>query len=180
MIRDTSIVTAYAAANPEGRINLILDNFLMFESILNGLELFLIRELQDIIESEHIKGFYDRVQSSTLSDHTADLALRNINIREFLNSNYRLSFLVKDHDNIHIISDKVTIYRRMRKDYDVIAAHLIDTKSSELNLFYSYIQDSRCMKEIAADNDLDYEVYRKQIYRIKRLFISSVLFYFNY
>lgn len=179
MIKDVSIVTAYAGANPKARINLILDNYLMFGSMLNGLELFLIREIKDMIESEHYKGFYDRVQTSDVSDRTLNLALKNIDIRNVINSSYEISFLVKDQDNINLISERIDIYRRMRKDYDLIVAHLTDSKSTELNLFYNYIQDSRGMKEIATDEELEYEAYKKRIYRIKKLFIKSVLFYFE-
>ena len=108
-----------------------------------------------------------RVQTSNLSDTTADEAITNVTMEEAFNTGIIDKGLLRGVENASIYEADIRIISVMKMDYELLEEIIEDLAEHDSKILKQYLVERRIMKKIVIDEDRTYEAIRKRIERIK-------------
>ena len=148
--------------------------------MINGFRHHLILEIQEVIyEEQGEERNHDiRVQTSSFSDPTATQAIQNYEIEKIVESGKNIHAVVRHSENRERIRRKVNAYRRMRKEFEIVYAHLDNARGKQLQVFTEYIEHTRSTKELADENHLTPKKFRRQMDATKKQVVTVIRPYF--
>ena len=136
-----NIVDRYIRATVEKRVEIILDNYATFNRILDGYEKSLsivIRNERDFNRKKQLGDSGIRVQTSNISDITAQTAIENVEIQEAIHDgDWRTA--TKGSDNIFEHRLEIETIGQMRDDYDIVTGQLSALLKEEYDFYLPYI-----------------------------------------
>ena len=162
----------YFLADSKGKIEIILSNFVSFQTQLNGIEnaIKLDVKVDQEYKSRHDRGDLGvRVQSSFMSDPTQSEGIRDMELdRAFAERDYEVE-LVKTCTP-DLFRNQLRLLSSMRDDYRVVET-VIDTLSfrdyETLQDYFNYKRQRIVLGSIAEENDiLATSIYQK-FWRVK-------------
>lgn len=172
-----NIVELYGRSNVGKRVEIILDNYAMFNQLLDGYERSLsivIRNERDFNRRRQLGDSGIRVQTSNISDITAKTAIENISIQEAIHNGDYLTAL-KGADNIAKHRKEIETICRMRDDYGIVTGQLSVLQKEEYDFYLPYINGDKGCFEIAADEGLSPEAVRMRLYRYRSIVKESAI-----
>ena len=166
-----NLVRRYAKADAMDRINLIYNNFTSFlgvvESRTEGL-VYLI-ENEKATNRRHENGDLGvRVQKSTISDPTGNMATGNVMTRDALMACDFSGGVLDGTDRREAFIREALVLKDMRRDYKLFNDQLSSLEEKERELVLSYIERKKTMSELAEDLCIDYSSVKKKLYRSKK------------
>ena len=167
-----NIVERYSRATVEKRIEIILDNYGSFNRILDGYEKTLsivIRNERDYNRKRQLGDSGIRIQTSNISDITAQTAVENVTIQEAIHEGDWFTAL-KGADNQDKHRREIETICQMRDDYGIVTGQLsVVLQKEEYDLYLPYINGEKGCFEIAADEGLSPEAVRMRLYRYRSI-----------
>jgi hypothetical protein len=172
-----NIVDRYSRATVEKRVEIILDNYATFNRILDGYEKSLsivIRNERDFNRKKQLGDSGIRVQTSNISDITAQTAIENVEIQEAIHDgDWRTA--TKGSDNIFEHRLEIETIGQMRDDYDIVTGQLSALLKEEYDFYLPYINREKNCFEIAEEQGLSPEAVRMRLYRYRLIVKESAL-----
>ena len=172
-----NIVDRYSRATVEKRVEIILDNYATFNRILDGYEKSLsivIRNERDFNRKKQLGDSGIRVQTSNISDITAQTAIENVEIQEAIHDgDWRTA--TKGSDNIFEHRLEIETISQMRDDYDIVTGQLSALLKEEYDFYLPYINREKNCFEIAEEQGLSPEAVRMRLYRYRLIVKESAL-----
>ena len=172
-----NIVDRYSRATVEKRVGIILDNYATFNRILDGYEKSLsivIRNERDFNRKKQLGDSGIRVQTSNISDITAQTAIENVEIQEAIHDgDWRTA--TKGSDNIFKHRLEIETIGQMRDDYDIVTGQLSALLKEEYDFYLPYINREKNCFEIAEEQGLSPEAVRMRLYRYRLIVKESAL-----
>lgn len=164
-----NIVERYSIATVEKRVEIILDNYATFNRILDGYEKSLsivIRNERDFNRKKKLGDSGIRVQTSNISDITAQTAIENVTIQEAIHDGDWLT-ATKGSDNIFAHRLEIETISQMRDDYDIVTGQLSALLKEEYDFYLPYINKEKNCFEIAEDEGLSLDAVRMRLHRYR-------------
>lgn len=172
-----NIVDLYSRSNVGKRVEIILDNYAMFNQLLDGYERSLsivIRNERDFNRKRKLGDSGIRVQTSNISDITAKTAIENVSIQEAIHNGDYYEAL-KGADNFTKHREEIETICRMRDDYGIVTGQLSVLQKEEYDFYLPYINGEKGCFEIAADEGLSPDAVRMRLYRYRSIVKESAI-----
>ncbi len=172
-----NIVELYGRSNVGKRVEIILDNYAMFNQILDGYERSLsivIRNEREFNRKRQLGESGIRVQTSNISDITARTAIENVSIQEAIHNGDCYEAL-KGADNMTKHRREIETICRMRDDYGIVTGQLSVLQKEEYDFYLPYINGEKGCFEIAADEGISPEAVRMRLYRYRSIVKESAI-----
>lgn len=172
-----NIVELYGRSNVGKRVEIILDNYAMFNQLLDGYERSLsivIRNERDFNRKRKLGDSGIRVQTSNISDITAKTAIENVSIQEAIHNGDYYEAL-KGADNFTKHREEIETICRMRDDYGIVTGQLSVLQKEEYDFYLPYINGEKGCFEIAADEGLSPDAVRMRLYRYRSIVKESAI-----
>lgn len=163
-----SIVETYSKTPASKRVDIIINNFSIFEDIIKGEEECLyvrIRREQEECLTEQRTDLGVRVQTSRISDITGNTAAANADVRSGIeNGDWRLA--AKGTKNYGKYKRAIETLQLMRDDYTIVRGKLRGIRDDD-HLFRSYLSGEKTYDQMADDLQLSNDAIRARIYRFR-------------
>lgn len=172
-----NIVELYGRSNVGKRVEIILDNYAMFNQMLDGYERSLsivIRNEREFNRKRQLGDSGIKVQTSNISDITARTAIENVSIQEAIHNGDCYEAL-KGADNMTEHRREIETICRMRDDYGIVTGQLSVLQKEEYDFYLPYINGEKGCFEIAADEGLSPEAVRMRLYRYRSIVKESAI-----
>jgi len=170
-----NIVECYIRADIEKRVEIILDNYGMFNRILDGYEQSLsivIRNERDYNRKRLLGDSGIRVQTFNIGDITAQTAVENVTIQQAIHDgDWYAATKGADNQNKHRL--EIETICQMRDDYAIVTGQLSVLQKEEYEFYLPYINGEKGCFEIAADEGLSPEAVRMRLYRYRSIVKES-------
>lgn len=158
-------IKKYATADVDGRMEIILKNYSRFIQMVDGYEeclSIIIRNERDYNRKKHKSDLGIRVQTSMLSDTTAQTAIENVTIQEAIRCG-DIETALKGADDYEKHAVEIRTLLNMREDYRILSNQFHFLDESEGRIFSDYISKKRSLATIASDEGVAYETIRWRI-----------------
>lgn len=177
MIKDSDILASYKAANPEGRFEIMYEHFSFFPKVITKIEKkmkYKIKADREYLRS-HSKGELGvRVQTSNLSDPTADEAVANVSLEEAFMTGEAGGQLLKGLENADKYREDIRYISIMRMDYGLFVDCIEGLDEEENLLMTEYLSNKKYLKEIAVDLNMSYANVKIKLREIKQSLMDEV------
>ena len=170
-----NIVERYIRADIEKRVEIILDNYGMFNRILDGYEQSLsivIRNERDYNRKRLLGDSGIRVQTSNIGDITVQTAVENVSIQQAIHDGDWYA-AVKGADNLNKHRLEIETICKMRDDYAIVTGQLSVLQKEEYDFYLPYINGEKGCFELAADEGLSPEAVKMRLYRYRSIVKES-------
>lgn len=175
---EKDILSSYKTADPNGRLEIVFDNYHIFPKVIRKME----KKTQYKIKAEreymrsHSKGELGvRVQTSNLSDVTADEAIANVTIEEAFVTGVLDPGILKGVDNASSYEADIRIISIMKDDYELIEECVEDLEESDSQLMKGFLIQRKYIKELACEFNLSYDTVKRRIKSLKDLIRDDVI-----
>ena len=168
--KDSDILHRYRDSDPEGRYQLLMENYAGFPKMLRKLEKKIEYKIKTELEYSKSKKRGElgvRVQTSDLSDPTANEAIVSVTIQEGYQRGELDKGLLKGMENAKEYEEEVRVIGIMRMDFELLDEIINDLEDTDSKLIKQYVQERRYVKEIAAEEGKSYNAIMKKITRIR-------------
>lgn len=166
-----SIVDKYRIADLDTRVDIIFRNYARFNRMVEGFEKCLSIVIRNEREHKRRKERGDlgiRVQTSNVSDVTADTAVENVSIQEAIHDgDYDTALKGSEYYFIHKAEIKTLL--DMRDDYEIVCSQVESLDDDERIFLERYIVERESFFTIADDVNLSPEAVKSRIKRTKKI-----------
>ena len=169
-VKDEEFLLNYKKSEPEDRFFIIYNNYVSFPRLLKKIE----KKLQFIIKSEkeylrsHNRGELGvRIQTSNLSNITAELAISNVSLEDSFESGKIDSETLKGVEDAAKYIEYIQILRMMRMDYELLEEIIEDLPYDNTHLIKEYIVEGKNIHDIAKEYDRSYDTIKKRLSNIR-------------
>lgn len=167
---DSDFLGQYRGADSDGRLDIMMDNFATFPKLIRKLE----KKIQYKVKAEreyqrsHSRGELGvRVQSSKLSDTTAEEAIANVTLEEAFATGKVDKGLLKGIDNAAEYEADIRIINVMRMDFELLEEIIEDLERDDSRIIKKYLYECKFYREIAEEEDCSYDSIKRRIHRVK-------------
>ena len=172
-----SIVETYRKAPAAKRIDIIIDNYSIFDQMIEGEEECIYIKIRR--EQEELRRRTDdlgvRVQTSNISDITGNTATANADVSRAIHiGDWRLAAKGTKHYTEY--RKAIETLQLMRDDYDIVKGQLKGIKDEE-HLFQKYLNGEMKYEDLADDMKLSCDALRARIYRFRTTLKQKALFH---
>ena len=170
-----NIVERYSRADVRKRVEIILDNYGMFNRILDGYEQSLsivIRNERDFNRKRKLGDSGIRVQTFNISDITAQTAIDNVTIQQAIHEGDWFA-ATKSADNLGKHRLEIETILQMRDDYGIVTGQLSVLQKEEYDLYLPYINGEKGCFEIAADEGISPDAVKMRLHRYRTIVKES-------
>lgn len=175
---EVNIVTQYNNGNPKIRIGIIFHNYPFFPEVIKGYKEGLIHEItaQTMYNKRRQNGDLGiRIQNfGHHSDITANAAVENVMIEEFLDDGFLSDDILEFVDDKEKTTQKIIRYLMMKGEYNVIRTQLESVYGIDKDILLPYLTKEKNIYEIADKVGIEPDSVRKRIYRIKKNMTAQV------
>lgn len=177
-----SFVDQYGNANPDKRIDIILDYYKKFPSIIEGQKKILVLKIKndrEYIRQHRNEDVGNHFMGNELSDPTACEAIENVYIEDMVFRGNDISELVTDlecEDNI-LYRRQFYILQKMQEEYMILQAQLPFLNSNEKRIFELCMEDGHDFQSIAEHEGMQVESVRSRVWQIRKKIKKSAANY---
>lgn len=161
------IVDEYAATDIKGRIDIILENYPNFLEIMNGYEeslKFLIINERKAAKRRAVGDLGVRVQTSGISDKTANVAIESVMLSEAIHSG-NMDDELKDIECPEEYRREAEIIKEMRDDYTLLKAQIKTLPWCEFRVLDSYLNGEHDLVKLSEELNTSYEGVKGRLKR---------------
>ena len=178
--KNISIVKIYKEANPEKRFEIMLGNFNDFPREVNRAE----KKIQFRIKSEKewarqsIKdGLGTPVQTSSLSDRTANEAISNVLLEEAFKTGNIDKSILKGIEGASEIEEEIKMIRIMRMDFELLEGLMQNLSELDSRIMIKRFVEKKYYKEIACEEHTNYDSVKRRIKALCRMLKEEIIEY---
>ena len=175
-----NIVKKYDSASVTKRVELILDNYAIFGSIIDGYESDLIIDIIDERSYARKLQLGDvgvRVQTSNISDITFNLAAEHDEVARAVKG-YDYFTALKGIKNASAYIRTMEVLKQMRIDYETVSTRIKFLNPQEYQIYSRYLSKNKTADILAEELGISYEAYRTRIHRcrciVKQLSVEAI------
>ena len=165
-----SIVDKYRIADLDTRVDIILCNYARFNKMVEGYEKCLSIVIRNEREHRRRRERGDlgvRVQTSNISDVTANTAVEKVSIQEAIHEGDYNTALKGTEDYFKHRAEIKTLLD-MRDDYEIVCSQVESLEDDERKFLERYIVEKESFFTIADDVNLSPEAVKSRIKRTKK------------
>ena len=171
-ITEEQLVDAYGKGDPRERFMLIYRNYEVFLKLVDSYEVGIFNRILCEKEYNRRKRNGDdlgvRIQTSNLSDPTAQMAIEHVMIRDAIRECNFSGDLLKDTDNPDEYRRDILTICMMRREYEVFDNCLRSLPGKEFSVTYRCIRRERSLPQIAEDDDRAYQTIKNLVAKTRR------------
>ena len=170
---EPGFIEKYGSSNSDKRVDIMLNYFQEFPSIIEGQSRILILKIKNEREYLHRQSEEDAGAvrlSKALSDPTAGEAIENVSIEDtvfhgknILELTHELEFSEK-----HALRRQFYILKKMREEYAILQTQLLLLNSNEKKIFELYTESGHDFQRIADQEGIQLESARRRIWQIRK------------
>ena len=173
MATKASFITNYGNSKPAKRIDIILDYYQDFPTIIEGQQeslVYRIKNERDYVRQSRSGDLGVRVQSSGTSNPTLREAIENLSIQAAVNGEENMDELLQyvDRKEVKEIFREFFILQKMREEYRLLTNQLLLLSSKEKKIFKFFIEGNRDFQDLAEAAGIQNDSARRRIWQIKK------------
>ena len=175
-----NIVKKYDSASVTKRVELILDNYAIFGSIIDGYESDMIIDIIDERSYARKLQLGDvgvRVQTSNISDITFNLAAEHDEVARAVKG-YDYFTALKGIKNASAYIRKMEVLKQMRIDYETVSTRIKFLNPQEYQIYSRYLSKNKTADILAEELGISHDAYKARIYRcrciVKQLSVEAI------
>lgn len=165
-VNEIDFLANYRMADPNGRLEIVFDNYHIFPKVIRKMEKrtqYKIKAEREYLRS-HARGELGvRVQTSSLSDFTAEEAIANVIMEEAFRSGVVDAGMLKGIDNAVEYEADIRIICIMKDDYELMEECVEDMDDTDSRLLKEYLLQRKFFKELACDFNLSYDTVKRRM-----------------
>lgn len=176
-ITGNELVTKYMEGNPHDRFKLI---YVHYDRFLNMVESFELGVFHTILcEKEYNNQNRDdlgvKVQTSNLSDITAEEAIEHVMIRDAIKACDFSGDLLKGTDDAEKHKVEIRAIKMMRREYEIFNSNLESLPEAEYRITHKYISKACKLQQIAIDEDKAYQTIKNVLFSTRKTLEEDVV-----
>ena len=175
---DRDLIGSYRTADPQGRLEIVFANYHIFPKVIRKMEKktqYKIKAEREYIRS-HARGELGvRVQTSNLSDTTADEAIANVTLEEAFTTGVVEEGMLRGLDNASEYEADIRIISIMKDDYELIEECVEDLDDEDCQLMKAFLVQRKFIKEMACEFNLSYDTIKRRIKYLKEFIRDDVI-----
>lgn len=163
----------YGNSGPDKRVDIILDHYRDFPSIIEGQKKILVLKIKnerDYLRKPKKDELGTVILKSGIADPTAKQAIEHIYIEELVQKGDDIAELLQSMEN----EDKKLFYRqfhilsKMQEEYAILEGQVLLMNSNEKKVFKLYSECGHDFQFIADQEGIQYDSARRRIWEIRR------------
>lgn len=167
---ETDILLRYSQASAVERVEIMLDNFHYFPKMVHRQEKkteYKIKSEREYLRSHNRADLGVRVQSSKISDTTAEEAIANVMLEEAFKTGDVSDGQLKGIENAEEYERQIRIISIMKMDYDLLSDLVGDLDDLDNQILSLFLVKKMYIKEIAAETGKSYDYTKRRIKTLK-------------
>lgn len=175
---DTVFLRRYSEADPEGRLKIMMGNYAVLPKMIRRVEkkvFYKITVEREYMKSHHRGELGVRVQTSGISDITADEAVDHVILEEAIRTGKYDRKLICDLENADEYEAAIKTINIMRLDYELLTEIIEDLKEKDSRVIKQYLVEGKLFKEIADSEGRTYDAIKKRIEKIRAEIRNQIL-----
>ena len=175
---DTTLLHMYSEAGPEGRLQIMMGNYAVFPKLIRRVEKKVFYKIT--VEREYMRSLHRgelgvRIQTSGISDITADEAIDHVTVEEAIRTGKYDRGLIRDLENADEYETAIRTINVMRLDYELLTEIIDDLREKDSKVIKQYLVEGKLFKEIADSEGKTYDAIKKRIERIRAEIRDQIL-----
>ena len=175
---DRDLLVSYREADPLGRVEIVFANYHIFPKVIRKMEKktqYKIKAEREHIRSHNRGELGVRVQTSNLSDTTADEATANVMLEECFKTGVVDSSTLRGIENAAEYEADIKIISIMKDDFELIEECVEDLDDDDCQLIKACLIQRKFIKEMACDFNLSYDTVKRRIRSLKDFIRDDVI-----
>ena len=170
----------YGNLEPDKRVDIILDHYRDFPSIIEGQKKILVLKIKnerDYLRRPKKDDLGTVILSGGIADPTAKQAVEHVYIEELVRKGDDISELMQCMEN----EDKKAFYRqfhilnKMQEEYAILEGQLMLMNSNEKKVFKLYTECGHDFQFIADQEGIQYDSARRRVWEIRKKIKRNVV-----
>jgi len=167
---ETDILLRYSQASAVERVEIMLDKFHYFPKMVHRQQKkteYKIKSEREYLRSHNRADLGVRVQSSKISDTTAEEAIANVMLEEAFKTGDVSDGQLKGIENAEEYERQIRIISIMKMDYDLLSDLVGDLDDLDNQILSLFLVKKMYIKEIAAETGMSYDYTKRRIKTLK-------------
>ena len=175
-----SFIDEYGNLRPEKRLDVILDHFRDFPSIIEGHKKILVLKIKnerDYLHKPQKDELGTVVLTSRKSDPTARRAVDNVYVEELIHKGDDISELVQgmEHEDKKMFCRQFHILMKMQEEYAILESQLMLMNDNDKKFFELYSDCGHDFQYIADQEGILYDSARRRVWKIRKAIKNSAI-----
>ena len=165
-------------AYPEGRLVIRFAKYHVFPKEMRKMETktkYKIKAEKENVRRHNRGELGVRVQTSNLSDVTADEAIDNVMLEEALKTGDITTGLLNGIDNAAEYEADIRIISIMKDDYELVEECIEDMQDQDCLLMKGYFHERKIYKEMACEFNMSYDSVKRRIRFLKEYIKEDII-----
>ena len=175
---ESNLLSSYRMADPEGRLEIMFANYHVFPKMIRKMEKktkYKIKAEKEYVRSHNRGELGVRVQTSNLSDITADEAIDNVMLEDALKTGDIAAGLLKGIDNASEYEADIRTISIMKDDYELVEECIEDMDEQDSLLMKGYFLERKIYKEMACEFNMSYDSVKRRIRFLKEYIKEDII-----
>ena len=177
-IRETDLLNSYKKATPEKRLSLMLEYYPDFPGMLHKIEKkteYKIKTEQENIRSKRRAELDVRVQTSFISNPTANEAINNVTLEEAFKTGEIDMTLLKDMEKASEYAETIRMVSIMKMDYQLLVDILSEYGAEDSVIIQKHLAEGKSYNVIADEAKCSSDKIKRRFTRIREEITEEIL-----
>jgi DNA-directed RNA polymerase specialized sigma24 family protein len=177
-IRDTDLLNSYKKAPAEKRLSIMLEYYPVFPGMLRKIEKkteYKIKSEQERMRSRSRGELGVRVQTSTISDTTANEAVANVTLEEAFKTGEVSKGLLKGIENAPEFEETIRMVSIMKMDFELLEDILSGFGREDSIIIKKHLSEGKSYRVIAEEEECSTDSVRRKFTRIREEISEEII-----
>lgn len=177
-IRDTDLLNSYKKAPAEKRLSIMLEYYPVFPGMLRKIEKkteYKIKSEQERMRSRSRGELGVRVQTSTISDATANEAVANVTLEEAFKTGEVSKGLLKGIENAPEFEETIRMVSIMKMDFELLEDILSGFGRQDSIIIKKHLSEGKSYRVIAEEEECSTDSVRRKFTRIREEISEEII-----
>lgn len=177
-IRDTDLLNSYKKAPAEKRLSIMLEYYPVFPGMLRKIEKkteYKIKSEQERMRSRSRGELGVRVQTSTVSDTTANEAVANVTLEEAFKTGEVSKGLLKGIENAPEFEETIRMVSIMKMDFELLEDILSGFGREDSIIIKKHLSEGKSYRVIAEEEECSTDSVRRKFTRIREEISEEII-----
>jgi hypothetical protein len=177
-IRDTDLLNSYKKAPAEKRLSIMLEYYPVFPGMLRKIEKkteYKITSEQEGMSSRSRGELGVRVQTSTISDTTANEAVANVTLEEAFKTGEVSKGLLKGIENAPEFEETIRMVSIMKMDFELLEDILSGFGREDSIIIKKHLSEGKSYRVIAEEEECSTDSVRRKFTRIREEISEEII-----
>lgn len=177
-VRDTDLLNSYKKAPAEKRLSIMLEYYPVFPGMLRKIEKkteYKIKSEQERMRSRSRGELGVRVQTSTISDTTANEAVANVTLEEAFKTGEVSKGLLKGIENAPEFEETIRMVSIMKMDFELLEDILSGFGREDSIIIKKHLSEGKSYRVIAEEEECSTDSVRRKFTRIREEISEEII-----